>query len=79
MKVAGPKVELYADHSSDMSTGITKYSAQKSSARKSKKLRDMAAFWDNDFRRESKSKAQKNLNDLFSGRKVYEGGSLIRL
>ena len=79
MKVAGPKVELYADHSSDMSTGITKYSAQKSSARKSKKLRDMAPYWDNDFRRDSKSKAKKNLNDLFTGKQRHEGGSLIRL
>ena len=58
MKVAGPKVELINDHSSDMSTGVTKWSAQKSSARKSKKLRDMASYWDNDFRRASKSKAQ---------------------
>ena len=79
MKVAGPKVELINDHSSDMSTGVTKWSAQKSSARKSKKLRDMASYWDNDFRRASKSKAQQNLNDLFSGKKVIEGGSLIRL
>ena len=79
MKVAGPKVELINDHSSDMSTGVTKWSAQKSSARKSKKLREQASFWDNDFRRASKSKAQKNLKDLFSGGKVYEGGSLIRL
>ena len=79
MKNAGPKVELINDHSSDMSTGVTKWSAQKSSARKSKKLRDMASYWDNDFRRASKSKAQQNLNDLFSGKKVIEGGSLIRL
>ena len=40
MKVAGPKIEVIADHSSDMSTGVTKWSAQKSSARKSKKLRE---------------------------------------
>ena len=57
MKVSGPKFEVYADHSSDISTGVSKRSAQKSSARKSKKLRDMATFWDNDFHRDSKSKA----------------------
>ena len=79
MKVSGPKFEVIADHSSDMSTGVSKRSAQKSSARKSKKLRELHAFWDNDFKRDSKSKALGNLKKLYGHEKIYAGDSLISM
>ena len=64
MKMGGGKtMELYADHSSDMSTGISKKSAMKQSPRKSRRL--IESFWDNDFHRDSKSKARKTLKQLF--------------
>ena len=78
MKVSGPKFEVIADHSSDMSTGISKRSAQKSSARKSKKLRELHSWWDNDFKRDSKSKAIGNLKKLYGHEKIFQGDSLIR-
>ena len=79
MKVSGPKFEVIADHSSDMSTGVSKRSAQKSSARKSKKLRELHAFWDNDFKRDSKSKALGNLKKLYGHEKIFQGDSLISM
>ena len=78
MKVSGPKFEVIADHSSDMSTGVSKRSAQKSSARKSKKLRELHAFWYNDFKRDSKTKAQGNLKKLYGRETIYLEDSLIR-
>ena len=78
MKMGGGKtMELYADHSSDMSTGISKKSVMKQSPRKSRRL--IESFWDNDFHRDSKSKARKTLRQLFGHEKIYEGDSLIRL
>lgn len=79
MKVSGPKFEVIADHSSDMSTGVSKRSAQKSSARKSKKLRELHAFWDNDFKRDSKSKALGNLKKLYGHEKIFQGDSVISM
>ena len=81
LRVQGPKIKLFADHDSDMSTGTSKKSAMKMTkalSRKTTSRKKKLAHWlDSD--RKAKSNAASVIKQLYSHEKIYSGDSLIRL
>ena len=80
LRLQGPKIKLFADHDSDVSTGTSKKSSQKmTNSRNRKTLRKKAKNYWMETDRYAKSQAASVIKQLYSHEKIYSGDSLIRL